>query len=62
MLRSPALRAALVAVSVVALLAILRFQSRNPGRSGHGDGSQVSGPAEPQHSREELTVGFLPVT
>ena len=62
MMKSWTLRSAIVVVGVVGLLAILRFQFQNQERSSRGHEPQVSGPSALEHPREELTVGFLPVT
>ena len=60
MLKSPALRVVLAAGGVVALLAVLRVESRHQDRAAHD--VQVNGSSGLGHPREELTVGFLPVT
>jgi hypothetical protein len=60
MLKSPAVRVMLVALTLVAALAILRSQSRRLDRSGPEAGARGAGTVD--SPREELTVGFLPVT
>ena len=54
MLRSKPFLIALTVFATIALLAVLRFK---PWQRGHNQGAGVEGSA-----RQQLSVGFLPVT
>ena len=62
--RSPGFRVLLVAVGFLAAVALARFQPwSRPGPAGDsGPASSAGAAGGPQQAREELRVGFLPVT
>ena len=59
MLRSPLLRGVLGVLGVVLLLGVLRFK---PWQPKDNEGTPASQGSNPNRTRQELTVGFLPVT
>ena len=58
MLRSSTARVVVGVIAAIALLTVLRF------KPWQGDGARPGSPgaASPNKSRQELSVGFLPVT
>ena len=60
MLRSPLSRILLGVVAVIAVLTVLRFRPWE--RAADDTGPRTVNGGNPNKTRQELTVGFLPVT